>query len=177
MMSRELPSLFDVVTAMSYDPYTGVITWRHRDDVPACINGRYAGKPAGKTDAYGYKVIRFNKQTYLAHRLAYLLMEGHWPTAEIDHIDGAKSNNAWKNLRIASRSENMRNRPGYGASGFKGVTHVKSSGKWQAQIFMSGKQTYLGAFDTAELAHAAYLEKSSEIHGEFAHHKSQQVKP
>lgn len=171
-MERILPSLEQISAAMEYDRLTGSIKWLHRKDVPPCINGRYAGKEAGKIDSHGYRLIRFNKKTYFAHRIAFLFMNGRWPDGQVDHIDRNPLNNSWANLREATHTENMRNRPGLGPSGHKGVSYIAKTGMWRAQIHISGKQHYLGSFETAELAGAAYISRASEVHGEFAYHNS-----
>jgi hypothetical protein len=48
-------------------------------------------------------------------------------------------------------------------SGFLGVGRIGK--RWQARIsYPGGKDTYLGLFDTPELAHAAYLEAKRRLH-------------
>jgi hypothetical protein len=86
-----------------------------------------------------------------------------------DHIDGNGLNNRRTNLRVATNSENMRNRgaPTNNTSGFKGVSAV-SNGKWSAKIKLKYKLYYIGSFDTPEAAHAAYVAASELLHGEFA---------
>ena len=66
---------------------------------------------------------------------------------------------------MATSSQNMGNqkRHANGMSGFKGATWHKC-GRWQAQIQMR----YLGLFDTAEEAHAAYMAAAQNAYGEFA---------
>jgi hypothetical protein len=46
---------------------------------------------------------------FLAHRLAWLMVNGDWPENEIDHINGNKCDNSIKNLRHVSRLQNARN--------------------------------------------------------------------
>jgi hypothetical protein len=89
---------------------------------------------------------------------------------ETDHIDGDGLNNRRSNLRIATTSENQRNRglSANNTSGFKGVTWDKSAAKWKAQIKLNYVQKSLGNFDTPEAAHAAYVAASEKMHGEFA---------
>ena len=53
-------------------------------------------------------------------------------------------------------------------AGLKGVTLHKRAGKWQAQIQAFGVTHYLGIFNTAQLAHAAYCEAAARLHGNFA---------
>ncbi|MCF5715464.1 AP2 domain-containing protein [Pseudomonas tremae] len=90
----------------------------------------------------------------------------------MDHRDGVRSNNAWRNLRLATRAQNSANVPPRGSSGLKGATYNKREQRWKAQICIRGKQTSLGTFQTAEQAHAAYRAAADEYQGQFAHHNS-----
>jgi hypothetical protein len=92
------------------------------------------------------------------------------PGLEVDHVDGDGLNNRRCNLRPATSSQNKHNR-GKGrnnTSGFKGVWWHKQHGRWAADIWLHSKKRFLGLFDTAELAHAAYCKAAAELHGEFA---------
>lgn len=51
-----------------------------------------------------------------------------------------------------------------GASGLAGVELVKSTGKFSARIRKDGARLYLGQFDTAEEASAAYLKAKEELY-------------
>src|SRR5690242_11158228 len=112
---------------------------------------------------------------YYAHRLAWFYVYQVWPKDEIDHINRIPDDNRILNLREANRIENMRNiaTPKHNTTGFKGVTrHKFYPGKFMAQISSTTelkrrKTKYLGIFDTAEEAHAAYVAASRELHGEF----------
>ena len=86
-----------------------------------------------------------------------------------DHIDGDGLNNRSRNLRLATLTENSRNRRTCSAntSGFKGVRWDKRKAKWLSRIWAEGKRAHLGYFDTPEEAHAAYCAASEEYHGEF----------
>jgi len=92
-------------------------------------------------------------------------MTGTWPQNEIDHIDGNKSNNRFRNLRDVTRSANNQNRrrPDRGnKSGFLGVKcHRKS---FVARIRIDGKQIHLGVFSTAIDAHRAYIKAKRNLH-------------
>lgn len=72
----------------------------------------------------------------------------------VDHINRDGLDNRRLNLRIASPSENVRNRAGRGVVSFRGV-HKKRD-KWQAGITADGRAWALGCFDSAEAAAAAY---------------------
>lgn len=173
-----------VRSILNYDPKTGLFTWKHRsadtfelaarhsrEQIARLWNPRYAGKPAGHCDSYGYHQIKINSVYYLAHRMAWLFIHGEWPEKEMDHINGNRADNRLVNLRLCSRMQNMANsgRKSTNKSGYKGVylkaRHTKK--RWASQIRAGGKQITLGYFDTPEAAHAAYVKAAKELHGAF----------
>lgn len=87
---------------------------------------------------------------------------------EVDHIDGDQTNNRRANLRIVSRSENMRNRQRFGSAPtiFKGVS--KSGDKWRATIQVDGKRKALGRFANPVNAAHAYDCAARKHFGKFA---------
>lgn len=110
-------------------------------------------------------MIRVDGRRYLAHRLAWLIMTGEWPATEVDHRDTDPGNNAWTNLRLATRSQNMQNRRAAGrnsATGVLGVSPCRS--RYRAVIKTSGRIRHLGVFATVEAAEAAYLAAKVELH-------------
>ena len=76
----------------------------------------------------------------------------------VDHIDGNRLNNQKGNLRYATHSQNLMNRPPKSKLGLYGVRIIsRSPGKpYHAYININGKQKHLGYYATAELAAAAY---------------------
>tara|TARA_R110000764_G_scaffold82501_1_gene162808 strand:+ start:52 stop:528 length:477 start_codon:yes stop_codon:yes gene_type:complete len=134
----------------SYEPTTGMFTRKE-------VGGK---NKVGRTDQYGYLVIKVDGMVYKAHRLAWLYMNGEFPKGDIDHINHAKADNQIKNLRVVTHSENHRNR-GKGkdnTSGFTGVCWHKRDNKWLAQIMVEGVNTHLGYFTKKEDAIAARAE-------------------
>ncbi|MBW0450883.1 HNH endonuclease [Paraburkholderia phenoliruptrix] len=111
---------------------------------------------------------RGQKKFVWMHRLILGLSRGD--DRIVDHINGVKTDNRRSNLRICSKSENGYNQGAQrnNTTGFKGVTVRKDSGRYMAQIRSRGKKIYLGLFDTAVEAHAAYCAAALELHGEFA---------
>lgn len=115
---------------------------------------------------YAYHMIRgFGKEVAI-HRL----LLGAAPGEICDHINGDTLDNRLKNLRICSNAENIRNsqRRAENGSRFKGVSKIKGSEKWRAQIMKDGKKFNLGSFEEEELAAKVYDKKARELFGEFA---------
>lgn len=148
-----------------YCPNTGQFT-RRVSTAPRAM----AGMKCGDTDGKGYLRLRVDGHRCLAHRLAWLYMNGHWPDQEIDHRNMIRTDNRWVNLRVAGSSMNKCNRRAYknNKSGFKGVSWHKSSRKWRARIFLNGKDVNLGLFTSPEDANKAYGEAAKKNFGEFA---------
>ena len=120
---------------LHYNPETGVFTWLKS------VGTVKSGTKAGGLTKIGYVRIYINKKAYLAHRLAFFYMEGYWPI-EIDHKDLIKHNNAWDNLRQATRLDNVRN-VGLrkdNTSGHKGVTWYSRYKQWIVVASVKGVQ-------------------------------------
>lgn len=146
---------------VKYDPSTGVFTRLLRTRGRKSKSGA-----AGRTRGDGYVTLRIDGPEYLAHRLAFLFMNGSWPNGDVDHIDGDPSNNRFANLRIVERSVNMQNiRKAHKdtRSGLLGV-YSNRPNLWYSMIFAGGKQVYLGLFSSPESAHEAYLEAKRKMH-------------
>jgi len=86
---------------------------------------------------------------------------------EVDHIHGITGDNRRSEIRLATHSQNTKNRkPQINcASKYKGVS--KHGKKWQSRIQVNGESLYLGVFNTQEEAYARYCE-ASKMHQEFA---------
>jgi hypothetical protein len=102
-------------------------------------------------------------------------MIGRWPEPSIDHKNMDKADNRWDNLREATYSENCRNKKvnSNNALGFKGVIkrqgHQFRHAPYEAYIRpRAGERVYLGRFETAQEAHAAYSAAAAKLHGDFA---------
>lgn len=159
---------------LHYDPKTGDFIWLVQYNSRTVI-----GSLAGSYDDRGYRKIQINAKQYRAGRLAWFYMTRRWPIGYIDHKDGNQANDAWHNLREATYSESTHNRllP-VGESGLRGVRRCPNNPRrWEARIAIGYQRMSLGAFDTAEEAHKAYLAASEALHGEFAPHNRQKGVP
>ena len=138
---------------LRYDHKTGELFWNPRGD--KSWDTRFANVVAGSLNTRGYvdvsmKIDRRSLR-YKAHRISWLLYYGVDPVNyQIDHIDGNRSNNRIKNLRLATASFNTQV-----AILAKSFSSTKT-GKYRSIISIQGKQIQLGTFDTEEQARAAY---------------------
>jgi hypothetical protein len=87
-----------------------------------------------------------------------------------DHKDGNGLNNQRKNLRIATASQNARNRgkPRTNKSGFKGVSWCNTNKKWYSRIKINQKSISLGYHTSKIEARKAYVTACKMYHKEFA---------
>lgn len=69
------------------------------------------GNPVKTLAKNGYVVTSYQGKKCYAHRLAWKLMTGEFtPTSmDIDHINRDRKDNSWSNLRLATRSDNLKN--------------------------------------------------------------------
>jgi len=130
----------------TYDPLTGILLRKK------LYKKRSSSSVNNKPNAYGYIVIQIDNRKYPLHRLAFLYMNGSFPTNVVDHINGDKLDNRWSNLRDVTVSINNKNKPLRfdNKSGFNGVIYHNQTSKWQATIRVDGVTKYLGIFDEKE---------------------------
>lgn len=156
----------------SYEPNTGELIWKERPAETFKSKAGYVnfmrdfcGRSAGTVSNRGYLRLKIQDRSYLSHRVIWAFFYGEWPSAEIDHINGVKTDNRILNLRNVSMLENERNksRPENNTSGYIGVWYRKDKDLWQAAIRANGIRYHLGYHETPELAYAARLKKQKEL--------------
>jgi hypothetical protein len=154
-MAQDIISPAELSALFSYEPDTGV------------IRSRKTGKPIGCENDRGYLKWRIRGREYKLHRMAFALMLGAWPEFFVDHVNGIKSDNRWRNLRDVPEKMNTQNqvRPRRdNTSGFLGVSLSRKAGKFRAAIELDGRTRHLGHFSSAEEAHAAYVAAKRRYH-------------
>ncbi|MAC71291.1 MAG: Fis family transcriptional regulator [Gammaproteobacteria bacterium] len=161
-----LPTQARLKEVLDYNEDTGVFRWKKKTSKNSNVK---IGQVAGTKELY--IIIKIEKINYKAHRLAYMYVTGEDPgELDIDHDDKNKHNNAFSNLRKATRGQNKSNTNSYKNNkvGIKGVR--KKGNRYKAQISKNGKSHYLGSYKTPEAAHKAYCEAADKYHGEFANY-------
>jgi hypothetical protein len=140
---------------VDYDQATGIFTRRVRTSSNA-MPGSVAGCHRRKRRCVEFRV---DGVLYKAHRLAWFHVTGHWPTQEIDHIDGNPFDNRFANLRDVPRQTNAQNLKRATvcnrSTGVLGVGVFRN--KFRAQISIDGVNHNLGHFDSIAAASAAYV--------------------
>ena len=151
-----------------YDKETGDLIWKVKR------RGITNGAVVGCTTKEGYRQVRINNKSYLAHRIVFLLHKGYLPKT-LDHINGDRADNRIENLRPVTVNQNQHNRKlnKNNTSGHKGVSWCKRTNKWKAAVKLEGKRINLGAFDNLEEAAEVVRAGREELHGDYAHHGDQ----
>jgi hypothetical protein len=115
-----------------------------------------------KPNKNGYVNIPLNhnnkKFTLKGHQFVFYL-EHHKIVDYIDHIDGNPSNNHISNLRSVTHQQNH-----FNETKSIGYTYEPSRNKYKTQIYLNGKNIYLGRFNTPEEARQAYLDAKKIYH-------------
>ena len=161
-----------------FDYCDGCLYWKPRLIITSNDKGwntRYSGKKAGCVNPNGYLLLSLTvngkKRRFWAHRVIWLLIYGHLPKDEIDHINGVRSDNRLENLRDVTRDENRKNHKirKDNLSGVMGVSWFKARQKWRSYIHVNRKQVHLGFY--LDMAEACHVRKAAELkYGFHANH-------
>lgn len=154
-----------LISWLDYEPESGFFFWKKKGKGKAVLGGI-----AGHVGPDGYRQIGLDRVTYPAHSLAWLFINRRVPALGlvVDHINGNRDDNRIDNLREVTYAQNNTNKLAWGNSGIKGVSWHKKTQRWRATIGFEGKQLYLGLFDHAIDAAAAYNTKATLLYGDYA---------
>lgn len=145
MNTTKLPSQEELHKLFTYKD--GELYWKVKH------NGRCkTDTPAGGLAGKGYKGIRIKGHRYATHRLIWKYIKGVEPVGVLDHINRDITDNRIENLRDVAQTTNMLN------TRAKGVSKVKPTGRYRAQVTINDKFINLGCFDTEVEASSRYRE-------------------
>jgi len=122
----------------------------------------------GSVNGSGYITVMIATYTFNQSWLIYLWFKGCLPKAsmQMDHIDGNRKNDYPGNLRLVSRSINLKNQKKYSnnTTGYTGV--YQCGNKFRAIVRSNKKIIHLGYFATVEEAYTfrqAYIKAHPEL--------------
>ncbi|EDA0485935.1 endonuclease [Salmonella enterica] len=161
-----LMSVGDIRDLIDYNPENGVLTAKVN------FSGRQAGSVIGSQTWQGYYAFSLFGKKCFAHRLAWLLHYGEWPSQPIDHINGIKTDNSIRNLRLCSLSQNQFNKPTQknNTTGVKGVYWNKRDKRYVASVQFNGKKYSAGHHKDIDSAKEAVMKLREKLAGEFTNH-------
>lgn len=171
MTSKKLPTVDYLRKRLRYEPETGRLFWLDCESMPNSWRAQFSGTEAFTSVCLGYHTGGIDYAMFRAHRVAWAIYYGEWPSSQIDHINGVRTDNRIENLRVVTQQENMRNlkMSKTNTSGVTGVSWVGSKGKWQATISVGNRNKYLGLFTSIDDAKSA-REAASAYYGFSSRH-------
>lgn len=166
---KPMPAVQRVRELLSYNPNTGVFTWR------VARAGRPAGAPAGclgqvHSGARLSFVIGIEGRSCYAQRVAWALMTGAWPETLVAFRDDDPTNLRWINLMAATTLSNRQRRMDVPPNSLTGVLGARlqkrktGPDKFSASIRAGGCTHHLGTFASEDEAHHAYMEAKQRLH-------------
>lgn len=118
-------------------------------------------------DYYMVDLTKDNKRksfrTHVLVALAFLDYAEFKNRLVVDHIDNDSKNNNLNNLQLITQRENSSKDRKNKTSRYTGVSFVKRSNKWKAQIYYNQKIHNLGEYKTEYEAHKAYQARLNKI--------------
>lgn len=157
---KDLPTAEELRNVFAYNPETGALHWNVQQsrNVPV-------GAKAGSLASNGRLLVRYKLRQMYAHRVAWCIYYGQWPTQNV-----SAKNGDYTDLRIANYVEISTGQTAQkggprrtSTSGMKGVSWDRRRGKWIASITRNYKFINLGRYDTKEEAKAAYDKAATDM--------------
>ncbi len=140
---KKLPSKEIVLRHYSYCPKSGFFKYARN------TSKKKIGE-IPKPYSCGYIYLHIGNESYLAHRVAYMLCHKDPGEFQIDHINHVRCDNRAHNLRAVTNKDNSRNASitRRNKTGFVGVLWREDAKKFRSHIMIDGKEIHLGYFET-----------------------------
>ncbi len=130
----------------------------------------------------GYLYCKINEKYYSPHRLVAMLF---CPKPDetfnvVDHIDGNRTNNHYKNLRWTNMSLNGKNKRiknKYGVSGIYEIDdkYILNSKIYKSCIGYNNKVIIIGYYKNVNDAIQARIKKEKELYGEYSRYHLEKI--
>lgn len=163
MKAKPLPSRKQLMKLFRYDAGAGILY--RRPYVTA--HGHHFPEKACLCVYKGYVMTSIKGIHYRVHRIVWKIIHGTEP-AEIDHRNCNKVDNRQGNLRAATKSQNVINRPRRKRQEDLPRGVERRGNRFRARITTNKRTEFLGNYDTAARAHRAYRDAAQRLHGQFA---------
>jgi hypothetical protein len=153
---------------LDYNPKTGIITWINPrsskikpGDIAGTINNGYIH--------IGFSLGNGKSIKIAAHHIAWYKYYGVWPSKEIDHKRGNKTDNRITKLRLVKHIQNGHNIKTFitNTTGVGGIYWDKQMNKYRARIKVNGKSISLGLFNTLKAAKLVRRNAEKQYYGKF----------
>ena len=134
--------------------YEGLTYWKERILKPSLSSGYYV-----------VKLSKERKKVIKVHQLVAMAFLNHKPCGMmlvVDHINNIKTDNRLENLQVITTRENS-SKDKNGTSKYTGVCWSKRCDKWESNIFINGKQIFLGLFESEKEASTTYQNKLNSL--------------
>lgn len=128
-----------------YDKETGLFWWTRK------AQGRQMDFPAGSVNGEGYVCLLWEGKKVQAHRLAWFLTYGYWPSV-LDHINRKRDDNRIANLREVTHKQNQRNAGAHldKKSKLPRSIDLSREGNFRVRVRVNGKEKSKQGFHTLE---------------------------
>ena len=158
------PSPDRIRALLEYDPATGLFRWKS----PTVRQAK--GWFKGNKSVRNYRQLYIDGHHYLAHVIAFVIVDGSWPQMEIGHRDRDHANNKWGNLRHREKEVRGFNRRinRNNTTGHRGVSRFEED-RFRAVIHYRKQHISLGLFDDPDAAGAAWLEAARRYYKDEYH--------
>lgn len=145
----------------SYDSETGILSHaRHK-------SGQHGGslECSNWLNQAGYKMVRIKRKRFFQHRVIMWVVNGEWPTLQVDHINGNKQDNRLVNLRLVTHNDQVKNQgiQARNKTGIPGVWWCRTKKRYQVWIGRHYKKWYYKDFFEA-CCKRKQLENDREYH-------------
>jgi hypothetical protein len=158
VMARPTPK--QIRSLLRYDRKRGLFRWRRPTARQA--PGWFKGNKSVRT----YRRLYIDGHHYLAHVIAFVIVEGRWPRFEVKHRSRNFGDNRWSNLREAthaqvtySRRINKNN-----TTGHRGVSRFGK--RFRSVVICKRRRLSLGLFDDPSKAAAKWQSAAKGQYGE-----------